>query len=106
MSAHTCCKAAANGNNVIGPAENIKQPVNIAKRFIKAAGSIIPGIMLVFMPKCPLCVAYYITVVTGSGVSFTTAKYMRIALLLVCISSLAYIIITLLQKMYRRLSRH
>jgi hypothetical protein len=104
MSAQTCCKAASNNNNI--PVKNIQRPPGIIKRFIKTLGKIMPGVVLVLMPKCPLCIAYYITVVTGTGVSFTTAKYLRTTLLLLCISSLAYIAITYLQKIYRRYNRY
>jgi len=101
MSIHTCCNTTVRSNNS-PPAIPVQPRPGIAKRVVKAISKTVPGIMLVLMPKCPLCMAYYITLVTGAGVSFTTAKYLRITLLLVCISCFLYIAIMQLQKIYRQ----
>ena len=50
-----------------------------------------PGITLVLIPKCPLCLAAYVAVATGIGLSLPAATYLRIALLVICISSLCYL---------------
>ena len=57
------------------------------------------GVLLVLMPKCPLCLAGYLSVATGIGISFTTAKYLRILLIVLCVGSLSYFLL-------RRLLRH
>jgi hypothetical protein len=57
-------------------------------RFIKWLA---PGITLVLIPKCPLCLAAYVAVGTGIGLSLPAATYLRIALLVICISSLCYL---------------
>lgn len=49
-----------------------------------------PGLMLSFIPKCPGCIAAYLALTTGLGVSFTTAGYIRDALLAICITSMVY----------------
>jgi len=49
------------------------------------AKSIVPGAILALMPKCPLCVAAYLALATGIGISFTTAAYIRSALIAICI---------------------
>ncbi len=45
-----------------------------------------PAATLLLMPKCPACVAAYITVVSGIGLSFSTAWYLRMAVLAVCVT--------------------
>jgi hypothetical protein len=49
-----------------------------------------PALVLWFLPKCPGCIAAYVGLTTGFGVSFTTAAYIRDALLAICITSLVY----------------
>lgn len=49
----------------------------LARRFSKAAASILPGAALVLLPKCPLCLAAWLTVVTGIGFSAAAAAWMR-----------------------------
>jgi hypothetical protein len=50
-----------------------------------------PVLTLSVLPKCPGCIAAYIALSTGLGVSFTTAVYIRDALLALCIASMLYL---------------
>ncbi len=59
------------------------------RRGAEIAGWLIPGTLLAFLPKCPLCVAGYVTLATGLGVSLTAATYLRLGLLAACFASLA-----------------
>ena len=43
------------------------------------------------MPKCPLCVAAYVALFTGVGVSVSTARWIQILMLAFCLISLAYL---------------
>ena len=45
------------------------------------------------IPKCPVCLAGYIALGTGIGLSITTATYLRTGLIIACIVSFAYFII-------------
>jgi hypothetical protein len=40
----------------------------LARRIYGAAASILPGAVLVLLPKCPLCLAAWLTVATGIAV--------------------------------------
>lgn len=50
-------------------------------RLRDTAGWLIPGAIVALMPKCPACLAAYIALGTGLGISFTTAARLRTLLL-------------------------
>jgi hypothetical protein len=58
----------------------------------------LPGAALVMMPKCPACVAAYITLWSGIGLSLSEATYLRWMLLIICVSSLLFLIVRRLDR--------
>jgi hypothetical protein len=50
-----------------------------------------PATLLVLMPKCPLCVAAYVALFTGIGITVSTARWIQILMLVFCLASLAYL---------------
>ena len=54
---------------------------------------ITPGVMLALIPKCPLCIAAYIAIGTGIGISVSTAAYLRFGLLVICVGALLVLIV-------------
>jgi hypothetical protein len=61
----------------------------LARRLSRGAASILPGAIVLFLPKCPLCLAAWLTVVTGVGISAAAAAYLRGAIVVVSVSTLA-----------------
>lgn len=53
--------------------------------------TVAPAAALVLMPKCPACVAGYVALATGVGVSVTTASYLRWAAIGLCVAWLGFV---------------
>jgi hypothetical protein len=43
----------------------------------RLAGWLLPGGLLVLMPKCPVCLAAYVAIFTGAGLSMAVAQGLR-----------------------------
>jgi hypothetical protein len=67
----------------------------------EVAAWVLPSALLTLMPKCPACVAAYVAVWTGLGLSFTTAFHLRTHLLFFCVASLLYLVVTRLGRFLR-----
>jgi hypothetical protein len=77
-----CCDAASDRN---------------APTWVRRAREILawalPSTILVLVPKCPACLAAYVTLWTGLGLSLSTATYLRWVLLFLCVASLLFLIV-------------
>ena len=60
-----------------------------ASRLLEAAGWVVPSTLLALLPKCPLCLAAYVTLGTGIGLSATAAGYLRVLLVVGCVGVIA-----------------
>ncbi len=55
---------------------------------------IVPGVVLAAMPKCPLCLAAYVALFTGFGISLAVAKLAWWFVGVVCVAVLTYLSVT------------
>lgn len=101
VSVVNCCAAISRGSNRVaarvttgaraansGP--RLQPAWKVARRCREAAGWIVPGGILALLPKCPACIVAYLAIGSGIGISISTAIYLRIGLITLCVLSLTY----------------
>jgi hypothetical protein len=86
-----CCHAASD-----------RKAPTWARRVREVFAWAVPGVLLAIFPKCPACLAAYVALWTGLGLSIATATYLRWALLVMCVGSLAFLMVKRLTSPRRR----
>src|SRR5437870_5150267 len=67
MKPDRCCKSS--------------RPRTFTRRCVDGFGWFIPGAILAILPKCPMCLAAYIAVWSGIGLSLSVVTHVRVLLL-------------------------
>ena len=65
-------------------------PPSLTRRSFNVATKMVPIAILAVLPKCPMCLAAYVALGTGIGISLAAATYIRFLLIAVCVTSLVY----------------
>ena len=60
------------------------------RRIVATTKWIVPTAILALMPKCPMCLAAYIALGTGLGISIPAATWIRDGLIVICVASLTW----------------
>jgi len=101
MSAHVCCAGVGATSNrrsdritdrltsAARTAPGGPRPRTLTRRALDLARWVVPGSLLVLLPKCPACLAAYFAIISGVGISVSTAAYIRLGLVTLCAASLA-----------------
>jgi len=61
------------------------------RRVANFFGWIVPSAILALIPKCPICLAAYVAVWTGLGLSVAAAANLRMLLIIMCVISLLFL---------------
>ena len=85
MNTRHCCQIKTPAG------DNIRRPASRLRRGGALAAWIVPSAALALLPKCPACVAGYVALATGIGISLPTARYLRMILVALCVASLVFI---------------
>jgi hypothetical protein len=67
-----------------------------------AAAFALPSIALALVPKCPMCIAAWLALGGGFGISFTTAAHLRTALVCLCWSVLVLLTVRVVMRFRSR----
>jgi hypothetical protein len=62
------------------------------RHFRTVVECVLPGAVLVLIPKCPLCIVAYVAMFTGLGLSVSTAADLRIGLVIICCISIILLV--------------
>jgi hypothetical protein len=84
MNSHRCCHHAPASTEA--PAR--WSPL---RHLGRTAQWLVPGAIYLAMPKCPACVAAYVALITGAGISLSAAAQLRIWALGLCVAALTFV---------------
>ncbi|MGB8466929.1 MAG: hypothetical protein WCE49_18430 [Terrimicrobiaceae bacterium] len=85
VNVRSCCQIKTRAG------DNARRPASRLRRAGEIAGWLVPSAALALVPKCPACVAAYMALATGIGISLPTATYLRAMLVILCVASLAFV---------------
>jgi hypothetical protein len=68
--------------------DTARRPASRRRRIGEILGWIFPTTALALIPKCPACVAAYVALATGIGISVPAATHLRTSMVFVCAASL------------------
>lgn len=87
MNTKSCgCTRARDRGDTSG--DSVRCSGRILRRSSELAGWILPTAALALLPKCPACVAAWIALFTGIGISLPVATCLRWLLVILCVASL------------------
>jgi len=94
VNARHCCRIETpGGKNALPPASSR------LRRGGAVAVWIVPSATLALLPKCPACIAAYVAIGTGIGISLPTAARLQTLLLAACVGSLSYLAAKLVHRL-------
>jgi hypothetical protein len=77
-----------------------------AGRAVNVIGWIVPGAIFVLIPKCPMCLAAYIALWTGIGLSISAAIYLRVLVLVLCVVVILFLAARSARLLFYKFGRH
>jgi len=105
MKRYCSCGEATGSDTSKTTAAQSTGPLTFRQRIVKTVRWLLPGITLALLPKCPVCLAAYVAIGTGIGLSVTVATWLRTGLVVLCVGSLVYLVSNKILALYKR-SKH
>jgi hypothetical protein len=92
MSNSHCCKNGSTENDhAVAGRDCDSKRSRFASHCRDVVRWLVPGAVLALLPKCPMCIAAYLALGTGVGLSVSAAAHLRLLIVLLCLASLAYL---------------
>lgn len=85
MKPRHCCNRATRNR------DNVSRSEPPWRRGSSIAAWLFPSATLALLPKCPICLAAYVALISGLGISIQTAAYLRTSLLILSVATLVYL---------------
>jgi hypothetical protein len=106
VNAHRCCLIRSGSTERIKAGQRIAEgdphPASFSRRSLQLITKMIPVAILAVLPKCPACLAAYVALGTGIGLSLTAATYLRLSLIVACVASLMFFVAKMIRPGLRR----
>src|ERR1700722_3047912 len=80
-----------NLESAVGPGGGVAPSGGFVVRAWRKISWVFPAGFLVLMPKCPLCVAMYVAMFSGVGISVSTARWLQGVMVGLCLVSMGYL---------------
>jgi hypothetical protein len=84
----------------------LKRPRSFARRIGDLICWIVPGAILALIPKCPMCLAAYVALWTGIGLSISAAIYLRASLMVLSIALILFLGARSARRLLHKFSQH
>jgi len=81
-------------------------PRTFARRYVDVFGWIILGAILAILPKCPMCLAAYIALWSGIGLSFSAATHLRVLLLMLSVGLILFMVVRNTRRLIHKFDGH
>ena len=85
--------------------ENFR-PRTFARQCVDVFGWIIPGVILAILPKCPMCLAAYVALWTGIGLSLSVATHLRVSLLMLSVGLILFMAAKNIRRLIHKFDRY
>ena len=100
-----CCSGGDDATSASSAASAITalpQAHSWRRRIVRFVQWVLPIAALALVPKCPGCVAAYVLLFTGVGLSLPVATAVRWTLIVVCVVALGYLVVRMAMGIVRR----
>ncbi len=97
MNTHCC--SGAGFTDRLPDVKDEPPPRRLVQRAIQSAGCAVPGLLWLLLPKCPMCLAAWIAMVTGAGLSPFVAERLQALSFVLCLCPAAYLAAALIRRL-------
>jgi hypothetical protein len=103
-----CCNMlsarSGNENSANVATDGLPAPSSRPRRSLTLTRWSLPALVLILLPKCPVCLAAYIALGTGLSLTVAASSYLRWSLLVLAVAAIALNVFSFFLRLARRRS--